>query len=163
MSKKAQMIFNTYIMIFFRITIVLLVAISMKLFVYAFIDNSTDTDRVESEIFMQSLLNSPNGISYDDNRIYPGLIDIKQFKEADLDKAFFYEKNRFLAAKIELLDFEGNMIEEKIYNEAYYQIWYPMAITGGKGSASILQKIHPVQIISKGPGFIRSTILIPKS
>jgi hypothetical protein len=167
MNRKA-VAFDFYIFMFFRIMVLFTVAIAMVFFVSQFTRVSIDVNRAEAEIFAQGLMHSPNGISHLDEatgRVMPGFIDAEGFMGAQdrINKAFYYEENRFIAAKISLLD-----VGDIYYNREFYDIWHPLAETGflGRGGAMLVKKTYPVKIMEGGQlneGMLELTIVLPNS
>ncbi len=179
MDKKAGITFSTLLFSFFRLFILFLVAFSLVLFAHFFVKTKIDISDAESGIFAQSIINSPNGISYKDpvtKRVYPGIVDYTTFSnkaglEAQLNNALYLEKNSIIAGAIELLTVDMKpyrSLSPIYYNKDYYDVWYTMGKTGymGLGSAKIREKLYPVLIRDSGElkqGILKITIAIPNS
>lgn len=179
MGKRAGITFSTLIFAFYRMMILFMVALALVLFVRQFVKASIDISDVESELFAQGLMKSPDGLSYVDpvtGRVYPGVIDYDTFTdipklEEKLNNVFYYEKNMFIAADVELLSQDGKQFKSAApayYNKDMYQVWYPLAKTGfiGAGGAELYKKIYPVLIREQSgytEGLVRITIVMPRS
>ncbi len=105
-SKKA----NGYILgkkpLYF-IVILICLTISFLLFSYAISREVYSTtyipDNLETTIFINRFLNSPDCLAYQDKetgRTYPGIIDLKKFNDKTLEKCYFTEDNALKAFKL---------------------------------------------------------------
>lgn len=178
-NKKGEIAFNTLIFVFYRMVVLLFVTLMLWVFVSYFVKINIDIDKVEAEVFMQGLINSPNGLSYVNpvtNRLYPGVIDFSNYNSGkiqdQLNQAFYFTENNYIAAQIHLLDLNGNpysSIEPKYYNEKEkFRMWYGLGNAGfsGQGSAKVFEKVYPVIILNnqkKENGLLKIIVAIPNS
>lgn len=115
----------------------------------------------DAEIFVHRVLNSRDGISYVDpltNRIYPGIIDLKKFKESRRieDSIFYGDTSTYIGAKITLKDDKGNKISEQIYkNKAYRRI----AEEGMRGAGGVELRKKDIYVLIKEEDNTRKGIL----
>jgi hypothetical protein len=170
MDRRAVMTFDMILTSFYRFFILFLVALAITFFTVHFMKMRLEVFRVESEIFVQGLLNSPSGISYKDGaRVYPGVIDLQAFRtglEQRLADGFHYEDKRPIAARIEL---KGAATAAPVYyNKEMFDVWYALGKTKvpGLGSAQVLERTYPV-IVKDGArtdqAMLKIIIAIPNS
>jgi len=152
--------------------VLILVCLTIWAFVSYYVKIHIEIDDVEAELFMQNIMASPNGVSYtDDIRTYSGTIMFSEWDSltSRLEKAFYNEQNKFIAAKLQLLDTARQpMAQEIYYNKQYYDKHYTLAKTGfiGRGSANIYEKELPVTVIKdtgKELGILKIIVTTPKS
>jgi len=170
MDKRAAVVFYAYMMAFIRFFVLAFVALALVFFMRQYMTIDIDTSNVETEVFAQSLLYSPHGISTG----RPGTLDADDFRnpgatEARLAQAFHFEdENRFIAARLDLIRNSHSYLEPVYYNKKYLDIWEPMARSwlGGKGSATILEKYYQVLVEDNGAQYdalLKMTIVLPNS
>jgi hypothetical protein len=169
---RGAVTFSVFTFSFFRFVILLLVALTFVMLTNSSFKSELNTGDVEMEILAQGIMRSPNSISYTEGqRTYPGIVDIKKYTSAELDKTFFNEKNGFIAAKIELLGMNGEAyrsLAPRFVNKEKYELWYPLAKTGwiGRGSAKQMEKDYVVTVLDNGQrsmGVVRITLVTPNS
>jgi len=111
-GKRAQA-FKLFLWVLFEFFLVILVSIYIVIIVNSYVDIEFDIGELERELFIQNLINSPEGISYVDvvsGRVYPGIINIEEFSntkviEAKLDNAFNYgDRTPVIAVSMTLMD-----------------------------------------------------------
>lgn len=160
-GKKALFTFNMAYMVI-RLIFLVIVLFSVIMLVGMFLKINADTFYVEADLFAQSLIYSPHGISYYNPLLYkiqPGIIDKTEFTsgitESRINNHSFYygKKNKHLAVKITLQDTEGNINDTIYYNKGEgkahgYKFWDPIAKAEieGEGAARYLPKTIPVLI-----------------
>ena len=110
--KKAQS-FQLLLWICFEFLMVLVVVLYLVAIVNVYVDFDLDIGDLQRELFIQNLMNSPEGICYKDEvsgKVYPGIINLDDFSntmsmEAKLLNAFSYgERNPILAISMTLKD-----------------------------------------------------------
>jgi len=112
MNKKAILAFNV-LMTFIRILLLIIVMIVIISLIRSFFIMEVNTFNVEVELFIQRVLYSEALMFYDNDidRFYPSMVDLNKFTaehvEKNLNKSIYFKNNRKVAAKITLLDFEG--------------------------------------------------------
>jgi hypothetical protein len=173
MDKRAELHFNVILMAFFRFIVLFLVAITMVFFVMHFMKMDLDVFEVESELFMQGILNSPRGVSYvEAGRVYPGIVDLKTWRSPtalsqQLESTFRFDTSQPIAAKLELIS-KTTTFEPVYYHEDRFKGWYALAKTlfPGPGGAQALEKRYPV-LVKDGttytPATLKITIAIPNT
>ncbi|MGM5481868.1 MAG: hypothetical protein ACQESF_00250 [Nanobdellota archaeon] len=136
-NKKGDVTFRSIMFVFVKFIIVILVLSTIIGFVNRFVYFDSDTTSLESEIFFQSLMRSPQGPSFYDTeakRLYPYTVDLDFFTDykGQLEKVFNYSKD-YIAAKITLQGndgksvINGQKIEPVYYNKKKYEIWDEIA------------------------------------
>lgn len=162
--KKALMSFNMMMWIprFIFLTIVLLSVIFMT---QAFLRSESDTSYSRAEIFSQSLIYSPKGISYYsplENRIYPGVIEPSRMD--NIEKRI--ETNQKISAMLELQDLQGRSIKKTYYKEEDFSNNFPIAQTGLPGKGGVLKLEKELFVLYKDnnmkKGKLKQIILIPR-
>jgi hypothetical protein len=173
MDKRGELHFNVILMAFFRFIVLFLVAITMVFFVMHFMKMSLDISEVESELFIQSVMNSPHSISsVEDGRVYPGIVDLSVWRNpsqlsAQLEATFHFDTTQPIAAKLELISTKTTF-EPVYYHEDRFKTWYALAKTlfPGPGGAKALEKRYPV-LVKDGtlysPATLRITIATPNT
>ncbi len=107
-NKKAMFAYYQMMFVFLRLFVLILVLFSITFFVYLFIDQTTNIQDSEMDLFVEQLLYSKNGLSYNDaltGRVYPGVINFADIVnpsliEEKLNKAFSYGEHPLMAAYI---------------------------------------------------------------
>jgi hypothetical protein len=129
MDKKALLGFKkpNLILNFIFLAIVVFVVV---FFISSFFTIIFDTADAEVEIMAARVLFSPNGLSYCDDRCYPGIVDYKYFgndssMQLRMNKAFNYtaRTNPILAFHLSLFDSSGKKVAESSFNEEWYKRW----------------------------------------
>ncbi len=170
-NKKGDFIGLNIVLHIFEIIFTISLAVFLLLIIH--IEKDINTFDLESEIFINRILYSNNGLwlyDKDTGRIYPGIIDIKNFDINDIEKnlektMFFGKENNRLAAEIIL------KLKEKsysiYYNKEKYDMWVSLYKAGyikGIGARKGKNKKMPV-LVKKGeemiPAILDITILIP--
>jgi len=167
MDKHGGLSFKTLLMAFYKLMVLIIVAVAMYMFVAQFLRMNIDVFDVESEIFAYGVMHSQNGISYsEDKRVYPTMINLE---EIDISKGFFFTENRYISAKFEFLDrTEKELKSPYYYNKDYFELWYPLSsyFNKGPGASQRKFKTYPVTYMKDDqviPGMLRMTIVIPNS
>ena len=155
--------------------IVFIISVSIFVLFIVHVDKEIDTFPVESEILLNRILYSNNGLwSYDDkiNRLYPGIIEFKEFNnkekmEESLAKSLYYGTENERAAAL-LTFVEGDKeIGTVYYNEEKYNEWIPRYkggwTEGAGGWQARNKKINVLIKKEEGltPGTIDITVIIP--
>lgn len=149
------------------LTIAVIAAINFLVGYYTSL--TVDAKPVEVEVLFNRIMYSPNSIMYTDNvtgRLYPGVISWDNFTNETLDRAINYSYERHLAAKLDLYDFEKNLVKTAYLNHIWYNRLEPLAISrmSGAGSAKIYPKTTPVVYRMNGidfSGFLKVSVIIP--
>ena len=133
---------------------------SIAFMVFLFIDNNTDIQDGEMELFVEQLLYSKHGISHHDletDRVYPGIIDYgdimnTQEIEEKLNKAFNYGDSPLITARFNIsfqdyiTDTDIKKIKEFYYNKKAFEEY--SFVTGwtknNQQSAVKREKIIPI-------------------
>lgn len=172
MDRRAGITYSAFIFSFWRMMVLIAVACALVIFVYTFIKVNLDTFDIESEIFAMGVMNSPGSIiSYDTTtqRAYTWKIDLDDFEPGRLAEAFYFDENKYIAAKFEAMDLEEKQLASPIYyNREYYDIWEPLGYSflSGRGGADVKESYYPVTFIRGAEdiqGILKMTILIPRS
>ena len=134
-------------MIFFipRILYLTAVLFATVILIKVFIIGAIDVREIESNILINRLIYSKDGLSYYDkdlNRIYPGIIELRKFNEMSssnpntLDNSIisYGADNPIISAKI-ILRQEGKNDIVVYYNKNGYDKWEPRILTTVKGGA----------------------------
>lgn len=131
-----------------RFIFLIAILFTVVLLVKIFIITTVDISNVESNIFINRLLYSKNGLSYYEEslkRMYPGVIDLNKFRELannnpnSLDNiAINYGSNNpMIAARITLtspLNQNQNSLTV-FYNKERFDRWEPRTLSTVKGGA----------------------------
>ena len=143
MNKKAQYVTAVKMIIYaIFLTIVLLTLWGMS---QQYVKQKTDLRGVEAELFASQLLYAPYGIVKQDvETLRPQMliIDPARITSDHLNKAFKFDNNKIIAAKVTLTDKDGKQLAEGIYNEVWYNRWKPISgsLLKGSGTASNVTK-----------------------
>ena len=178
MNKKGNVVFNGLMWI---IKIIFLVAVlfSLVFLVRSFIVTELDIFNAETDIFVQRILLSRNGVSYIDedlDRLYPGIVDMDKFLSPDFEdilnhSIYFGEVNKKIASNITLLDEDGDTIRTVIYNPEYFFRWKEMLEAQWlRGPGGVGGKKKQFQVLIKSadsadlrPGLLIVEVVIPNS
>lgn len=143
-SKKGE-ISGELILFIPRVIFLIAVLFAVVILMKTFLVTTIDVRKVESDVLVNRILYSKNGLSYYDKeigRVYHGIIDLSkfnQFKEnrvLDTASINYGKDNPIIAAKI-ILKQKGKNDLELFYNKDRYDKWEPRAlstVTGGAGS-----------------------------
>ena len=176
-GKKSMISFN---MVLHILEIIYIITIAITIFFIIHVEKNINTFPVESEILINRILLSNNGLWVYDNdidRLYPGVLDFKNFNDKDkiqesLDKRLYYGKNALgedrERAAAELVLQEGATKHDPIYyNEQKYKEWvewYKAGVTSGAGGRQGKTKSFNVFVKKENeevPGSLTITVLIP--
>jgi len=168
MDRRGGLSFKSILMAFYKLIVLIIVAVAMFMFVTQFLRMNIDVFDVESEIFAYGVMHSTGGLSHVENdRVYPTRINLD--KAHDLSKGLYFEENRYISAKFEFLDRNEKELKSPYYfNKDYFELWYPLSsyFNKGPGASQRKFKTYPVSYM-KGdqviPGMLRMTIVIPNS
>lgn len=175
-NKKADFIgFNVLMHI---LEIVFIITVAVFVFFIVHVDKDIDTFPIESEILLNRVLYSNNGLwSYNKeiDRLYPGILEFENFNnkeniESSLNKTIYYgEENNRAAAELMLEYKDGKKSAPVYYNGIKYKEWieqYKAGWTEGIGGKKGKNKKFNV-LIKKGedlmPGILTITVIIPNS
>ena len=141
------------------------------MFVHFYSKISINTFDSESEIFINRLLYSPDGISYQDplsGRLYPGMIDISRFSNSTipiLQKSIDFGADKHIGASIKIKDFAGVAVAYGTYNPDTYRRTAEVGPAGPAG-ADLKQKQMYVLINDNGriyPGMLDVSVVVERS
>ena len=120
-----------------RIIFMLLVITVIILFVNFYSDINISSHQAETELFINRMLYSPQGISYYDpisGRLYPGIIDLTKFETKtlpdsnktlytipSLQKTMDFGLEKHIGAEIFITDLSDVPLKLAYYNERVYQ------------------------------------------
>lgn len=132
------------------------------------IKNNADISQAESELILQRILYSTQGISYYDlelQRLYPGTVDLNKFTTRYLESIFSLpNEDQHISARIEL---KTNDLEiAPVYiNEEWFNRWLPLTSFLGKGGKNLATETLPITIIkdnNKIQGILRIEVITPR-
>jgi len=143
-NKKGEISGEVLMMIprmIFLIAVLFTVVILVKVFIIAV----TDIREIESNILINRLLYSANGLSYFDeelSRLYPGVINLEKFQQMSainpnlLDSTIisYGSDNPIIAAKLTLKQKDKDDIS-LFYNKDRFDKWEPRTLSTVKGGA----------------------------
>ena len=147
------------------LTIVVVAGISFLIDYY--INITVDIQPVEVEVLFNRLMYSPNSIMYMDNftgRVYPGIINLDNFTNETLDRAINYSYERHIAAKLELYDFNKQLVSTAYLNGLWYNRLEPLTQLKGPGGTKLFIKTTPIVYRKNNinfAGFLKVRIIIP--
>jgi len=171
-SKKAM---SAYDMIYWIVRILFAVMLLVSLYFIARIyeQKELDTADIEAGLFKNYLLYSPNGLSYRDaytNRIYTGILDVKNFNSERLESAAdFGTQNNMVAANITLFDMQNNIVAKTYYNKQKYLDWLPLSYSTFFGRGTVLKADNRTFVIyldefgNEKPGILLTEIVVPRT
>lgn len=144
-----------------RIIFLIAVLFAVVILVKIFIITNVDVRQVESNILINRLLYSKDGLSYYDEslkRVYPGVVDLNKFRQLSINNPNWLDNtainygsdNPIIAAKITLKNI-GSIVKEKqsanditiFYNKDRFDKWEPrtlVTVRGGAGSVKSFQE-----------------------
>lgn len=112
MNKKADA--NIFLMIV-RFIFVGMILLTIFMFIRLSVSYSFETNKAEADIITARLLYQPDCFLYKDNvlgRVYPNIIDLKEFNEKKLHECFaMHPDSGYYAFRITLLDEKANHIK----------------------------------------------------
>ena len=123
------------------------------------VKNEVDVFEAESDMVMQRLLYSQNGLSYYDTdlrRLYPGTIVLENFNDKRLESMFSQEEDKtpHFAMKLKLQDVEFAdkfedlpEIEIAYFNSEWYHRWEVLTGYLGSGGKRLLTETFQVTIL----------------
>jgi hypothetical protein len=172
MYKKGQAnhLFHNAIRIGFMVFALLAFFILLNFYV----NSKVEVQFLQSEALLNRILYS-DAIMYSDtdtSRVYPGIIDMAKFNDANLDSSISYgDYKRHAAAKLKLLskipDAQGSLWKADAYlNKQHYDNMKPLLGKGGKGAAQMYITHIPVTYLENGKydyGTLVVEIIIPNS
>ncbi len=152
-----------------RIIFLVVVLFSIVFLIRKYAVDNLDVQDVQAEVFINRILYSSNGILYADkelNTALPGIVDVNLLKNDVLDQLMNYRDDSFIAAKIRLLDSNGQEVASAIYNNQTYYRWLPIANINvqGKGGVKRIEKSILVQYTAGSmtkQGFLNFEVLQP--
>lgn len=147
--------------IFAAIMLTILVIVSSALIM------NINVQEVESKVFINRVIYSKH-INYVDenNRLYPGMVDMNKFYQGQLEIEFDYTIEKALAAKITLYEAGEEDGKRIYYNKKWYENWEPLVGIGGKGGVSFVQRNVSVLIKEGGDlknGILEFKVIIPNT
>jgi hypothetical protein len=127
---------------------------------------STQTEQLESDVFMNRIYNSQS-IMYTDtetSRIYAGIIDVDKFTEESLLTDVNYLSEKRLSAKLILYDANKLEVKNMYYNKNLYTYLDPLikAKMEGSSSGTKFEKQFPITYKDQNEfrkGFLFITVL----
>ncbi len=182
LGKKGALDMEAMVTAFFRIPIILLTAFAVLALVLVYIKASVDVFGIESNLFMYSMLNTKDGISYYDEeleRLYPGVVDIDRFAdtyvmEKQLNETFNYGEYSVITVNMTLKSLEGDVIEYNnhrvepvVYHKKWYERWIVLARTFLPGRGSIQERERSYYVLLRYPegkiegGVLQISLLMP--
>ena len=170
MNRKAGM--TKYMMMsLIRILIMAVVVLGIVLLFKSLLFSDLDVSQVKNGVLYSKIMYSPNGITYVDERTgraYPGTIDLDKFTEETLENSINYTYERYISAKLTLLDDKKAEKKTIFLNKVWYNRWLPLSNKQFLGLGSTEKQETIVTIIYKEnnefkQGFLTITTLQPKS
>lgn len=165
---KAQVSF-TILQTIPRLIFLIIVLFSVIYLVRGYVADNLNVQKVQSEVFINRIIYSPNGISYYDKELetaIPGTIDPSLITDANLDNLMDYKDGSFIAGKITLFDVQSKQIASAIYNEKTYSRWKPLVGQVGIGGISEFKRSVLVTFVDKDKlkeGILKFEVLMPGS
>lgn len=165
-GQAEQMIENIPYLI---LTVLVMVGLYFLLSYYS--STTINVEKIQVSTFLYRELYQPNGLSYTDNltgKVYPGLIDAKDFTNEHLDASMHFNYDKQIMAKFEIYDQKYNQLQATAY---YNGVWYsrmePLALSflPGIGGANYYSKTVPI-IFRRGvqsiPAMMEVTVIVPR-
>lgn len=181
---KKGLIYNTFIMLFFRCAIVFLIAIAMLIMVKSSIVRKVDTTNLEAELFVQALMDTPEVTSYTDTTIqrqYKGKILLENFRQTTrietlLNERFSSGEFHIIAAELKLTTLQGepfpspqDSLPPIYYAREWYERWYVLAgsLLPGVGGVDKFKRKKLVAVEDENGNMhnaiLEMTVLVPRS
>ena len=127
-----------------RFFLFILLLFSVVFLVRIYQQKEIDTSEIEAELFKNYLLYSPNALSYTDpyvNRVYLGVVDLKNFNSKHLESAAdFGSPNSMVAANMSIALISAGKytrVAQAYYNEEKFFDWLPLAHPAFKGRGTV--------------------------
>ena len=143
MNKKGAIgLSYTQVIWVFRLVFLGFAIMFCSLLISMYIHVSYASEQAEREILLQRILFSPNGISYYNpltGAVEAGTIYLKTFDNNVLDKPIHYDRN-YLAARMDLNDFETGKPYVAYYNKNFYQEKIVLKGLKGRGGVDTLER-----------------------
>ena len=170
MNRKAG-ITKYMMMSIIRIIIMAAVVFGIVLLFKSLLVSDLNVLQVKNGVLYSKIMYSPNGITYVDEhtgRAYPGTIDLDKFTEEILNNSINYTYERYISAKLTLLDDKKTAKKTIFLNKVWYDRWLPLSNNQFLGLGSTEKDETIMTIIYKEnnefkQGFLTITILQPKS
>jgi hypothetical protein len=187
LKSKSGLSFYVIIFSFFKMFILMVVMFALVLLIRTFIIATVDVSGAESAVFFQTIVTSPNGISYKDpvtERVYLNLINVDRFSgtealENQLNSVFSTGENKEIGAKFSILDtnteklfeYNGKALSPVYYHKDLYSRWIVLAKSNAKGPGGAKEFIIRQDIILVSdkdkslykPALLEASITIPNS
>ena len=125
MNKRAVS-FKIMNMAFFRILFITIAFFVVWMFTVSQIQEKIEIGDIKDTIIINRALYSPTSFSYVDantGRVYPGIIDINNFNNLQLNNSFDYSGNN-IAVKFEIK--YSNKTKTAYINQKWYERWAPL-------------------------------------
>ena len=170
MNNKRSIISGEVIMFIPQMIFLIAVLFSFVFLVKILNVTNVDVRKIESDILVERMLFLRNGFLYNDTgigdlgRLYPGIIDLKKFKEISLqtDKSYspgqdvtsvldnevisYGSDNFLIAAKMNLTQ-EGKEHLVVYYNKIWFDRWEPKGVI--PGPAGVIKNIRQRNVLVK--------------
>ena len=168
LNKKAQETF-TILQSIPRIIFLVVVLFSVVLLVRKFTLDTLNVQEVQSEVFTNRLLYSPNGILYlhpDTKQTVFAVIDPNKITNENIDRLMNYTEEFFIAGQISLFDENNNLVALATHNNRTFNRWLPIArgTSSGSGGVKELNRTTYVQYVEDNKiktGTLFVTVLQP--
>lgn len=169
MNKKAMSIGDFFYWIG-RMLFVILILVSIVYVGLIYQSKAIESYDIEAKLFKHYLIYNPNGLSYWDDstgRLYPGIVDLKNFNSERLEAAADFGTDRMVAANITLYDIsKTTVIAQTYYNYPSFIRWKP--ISYGKGAGSVYKDEGELYVIyvnesSRKAGILKTEVLVPRT
>jgi len=172
-NKRADLI--SFNVVFHIVEIIFIIVVGIFVFFIIHVERDFKTFDVESEILLDRILYSNNGLwLYDEgiDRLYPGILVFETFNDKQkigdlLNKTIFYGIDNKRAAAELILNVDGSRYGPVYYNEQKYKEWvewYKAGVTKGVGAAQGKNKNYYV-LVKQGDNLVQGslsvTVLIP--
>ena len=169
-QKKAQISLTTVLSIV-KLIFTVFVALVIVAVIFASLKFEVETGIPKARISVQKLLFSKSLVMNNDelNTYYPGIIDLNNFNEENINKAIWFSSdNNVLAMNITLykINNKRNVVERVrnvIFNKKHFKDLKTRSYLKGKGSTKSFILTQPVLILDNNdltPGYLRALVIV---
>jgi hypothetical protein len=163
--KKSQVMDNV-IGYLFKVVLIVVIFSVIVFLVRQGIKFDIDIFEIESVILASKLLYGANLLSYTDSygKVYSGVIDMDKFSnisliENVLNQGIYYTNRDHIMAKIEIVDIDGHIFGPVYLQRDSFNVWYPIALTKGKGQGGALLTQKSYYVLLKDRRQVRKLVL----
>jgi len=168
MNKRGATVSFEMVMWFPRLIYLIIVILFTSGIILAFIVYNVNVGEIESQVLMQGLQYSRDGlVRYDvaTGRVYPGVLDRAKISDSHVESTLNVNTNK-LAARFELKSLTDEVLETAFLHEETYLNWRPIAalIHGDRtvsGTGAKVPYEESRYVYSGQPSILETVVIFP--